>query len=69
MSNQQGHQGGSLGGMTRMSLDTMAEFQVLTHQYGAEYGGASGVVVNAVSRSRHQPASTAARSSTSRTTS
>jgi hypothetical protein len=50
MSNQQGHQGGSLGGMTRMSLDTMAEFQVLTHQYGAEYGGASGVVVNAVSR-------------------
>jgi hypothetical protein len=51
MSNQQGHQGGSLGGMTRMSLDTMAEFQVLTHQYGAEYGGASGVVVNAVSRS------------------
>ena len=51
MSNQQGHQGGSLGGMTRMSLDTMSEFQVLTHQYGAEYGGASGVVVNAVSRS------------------
>jgi hypothetical protein len=51
MSNQQGRQGGSLGGMTRMTLDTMAEFQVLTHQYGAEYGGASGVVVNAVSRS------------------
>jgi hypothetical protein len=51
MSNQQGRQGGSLGGMTRMSLDSMAEFQVLTHQYGAEYGGSSGVVVNAVSRS------------------
>ena len=51
MSNQQGRQGGSLGGMTRMTLDTMSEFQVLTHQYGAEYGGSSGVVVNAVSRS------------------
>ena len=49
MSNQQGHQGGSLGGMTRMSLDTMAEFQVLTHQYGAEYGGASGVVARSSS--------------------
>jgi hypothetical protein len=31
--------------------DTMAEFQVLTHDYGAEYGGASGVIVNAVTRS------------------
>ena len=34
-----------------MTLDTMAEFQVLTHQYTAEYGGSSGVVVNAVTRS------------------
>ena len=67
MSNKQGHQGGSQGGMTRMSLDTMAEFQVLTHQYSAEYGGASGVVVNAVSRAA-RTTSTAARSSTSRTT-
>ena len=29
----------------------MAEYQVQTHQYGAEYGGSTGVVVNTVSRS------------------
>jgi hypothetical protein len=29
----------------------MAEYQVLTHHYSAEYGGSSGVVVNAVTRS------------------
>jgi hypothetical protein len=34
-----------------VTLDTMAEFQVLTHQYTAEFGGSSGVVVNAVTRS------------------
>ena len=43
--------GGSQGTQARVSLDTMAEFQVLTHQYSAEYGGSSGVVVNAVTRS------------------
>ena len=31
--------------------DSMAEFQVLTHDYGAEYGGASGMIVNAVTKS------------------
>jgi len=34
-----------------VTVDSMAEFQVLTHDYGAEYGGASGVIVNAVTRS------------------
>ena len=29
----------------------MAEFQVLTHQYTAEFGGSSGVIVNAVTKS------------------
>src|SRR5258705_4744602 len=29
----------------------MAEYQVQTHQYGAEYGGSTGVVVNSVTRS------------------
>ena len=29
----------------------MAEFQILTHEYGAEYGGASGVIVNAITKS------------------
>jgi len=43
--------GGSRGGQARVALDAMDEFQVLTHQYAAEYGGSSGVVVNAVSKS------------------
>jgi outer membrane receptor protein involved in Fe transport len=42
---------GGNGGQTRVTLDSMAEFQVLTHQYTAEYGGSSGMVVNAVSKS------------------
>jgi hypothetical protein len=43
--------GGAQGYQARVTLDTMAEYQVLTHQYTAEYGGSSGVVVNAVSKS------------------
>jgi hypothetical protein len=42
--------GGSQGTQARVTLDTMAEYQVQTHQYGAEYGGSTGVVVNAVTR-------------------
>ncbi|MGH9253859.1 MAG: TonB-dependent receptor [Vicinamibacterales bacterium] len=34
-----------------VTVDSMAEYQVMTHQYGAEYGGASGVIVNAVTKS------------------
>ena len=43
--------GGSQGTQARVSLDSMAEYQVHTHQYGAEYGGSTGVVVNSVTRS------------------
>jgi hypothetical protein len=43
--------GGGQGTQARVTLDTMAEYQVQTHQYGAEYGGSTGVVVNAVTRS------------------
>jgi Carboxypeptidase regulatory-like domain len=43
--------GGSQGTQARVTLDSMAEYQVQTHQYGAEYGGSTGVVVNAVSKS------------------
>jgi hypothetical protein len=43
--------GGSQGTQARVPLDVMSEFQVLTHQYTAEFGGASGVVVNAVTKS------------------
>ena len=34
-----------------MTIDAFAEYNVMTHDYGAEYGGASGVIVNAVTRS------------------
>jgi outer membrane receptor protein involved in Fe transport len=51
MYNNDDRLGGSQGTQARVTLDTMAEYQVLTHQYTAEYGGSSGVVVNAVSRS------------------
>ena len=43
--------GGSQGTQARVSLDSMAEYQVQTHQYGAEYGGSTGVVVNSVTKS------------------
>jgi outer membrane receptor protein involved in Fe transport len=43
--------GGSQGTQARVTLDSMAEYQVQTHQYGAEYGGSTGVVVNAVTKS------------------
>jgi len=39
------------GSQTRMTIDTTAEYQVLTHEYGAEYGGSTGVVVNAITKS------------------
>src|SRR5213078_2022882 len=42
--------GGSQGTQARVTLDTMSEYQVQTHQYGAEYGGSTGVVVNAVTK-------------------
>ena len=43
--------GGSQGTQARVALDAMSEYQVQTHQYGAEYGGSTGVVVNSVTRS------------------
>lgn len=49
--NNDDRRGGSQGTQARVTLDTMAEFQVLTHQYTAEFGGSSGVVVNAVTKS------------------
>jgi hypothetical protein len=43
--------GGSQGTQARISLDSMAEYQVQTHQYAAEYGGSTGVVVNSITKS------------------
>jgi hypothetical protein len=34
-----------------MTIDAFAEYNVLAHDYGAEYGGASGAIVNAVTKS------------------
>jgi hypothetical protein len=42
--------GGSQGTQARVSLDSMAEYQVQTHQYAAEFGGSTGVIVNSVTR-------------------
>ena len=50
VSNQQSNGGGS-GPQARISLDATAEFQVLTHQFTAESGGASGVIINAITKS------------------
>src|SRR6267142_342469 len=36
---------------SRVTVDSMSEFQILTHEYGAEYGGASSVIVNAITKS------------------
>ena len=50
VSNQQSNGGGS-GPQARIPLDSTAEFQVLTHQYTADSGGSSGVIINAVTKS------------------
>ncbi|HUR34961.1 MAG TPA: TonB-dependent receptor [Vicinamibacterales bacterium] len=50
-SDNDSRRGGSQGTQARVSLDSMAEYQVQTHQYGAEYGGSTGVVVNSVTKS------------------
>jgi hypothetical protein len=38
------------GMQTRMTIDSTAEYQVLVHDFGAEYGGAAGAVINAVTK-------------------
>jgi carboxypeptidase family protein/TonB-dependent receptor-like protein len=49
--NNDSRRGGSQGTQASVALDAMAEYQVLSHQYNAEYGGGMGVVVNAVTKS------------------
>ncbi len=43
--------GGSQGTQVRVVLDNIGEYQVLSNQYSAEYGGGAGAIVNMVSRS------------------
>ena len=43
--------GSNVGGQTRVSNDSIQEVQVLTNQFDAEFGRASGAVINAVTKS------------------
>jgi hypothetical protein len=42
--------GSSVGGQTRTPIESIQEFQVLTNQFDAEFGRATGAVINAVSK-------------------
>ncbi len=42
--------GSSVGGQTRTAIESVQEFQVLTNQYDAEFGRATGAVINAVTK-------------------
>ena len=48
--NNDGQQGGSGGGQTRVSIESVQEFQIITNQFDAEYGRSSGGVVNAITK-------------------
>ncbi len=47
--------GTSSGAQVRTPLEAIQEFQVLTSMYDAEFGRASGAVVNAVTKAGHEP--------------
>ena len=49
-SNNDDYLGQRAGTQARVPLEAVQEFQVLTQQFDAEFGGATGVVVNAVTR-------------------
>ena len=42
--------GGSQGTQVRVVLDNIGEYQVLSNQYSAEYGGGAGAIINMVSK-------------------
>ena len=42
--------GSSVGGQTRTPIESIQEFQVITNQFDAEFGRATGAVINAVSK-------------------
>jgi len=50
-SNDDDHLGGSAGAQARIPIEAVQEFQLLTGQFDAEFGLASGGVLNAVSKS------------------
>lgn len=50
MYNNDDRLGGSQGTQVRVVLDNIAEYQVLSNQYSAEYGGGAGAIINMISR-------------------
>ena len=46
--------GSNVGGQTRASNESIQEVQILTNQFDAEWGRASGAVINAVTKSGYQ---------------
>src|SRR5262245_41724300 len=49
--NNDGLTGGGTSSQARVPIEAVQEFKVLTSQFDAEYGGTSGAIVNAVSKS------------------
>ena len=50
MYNNDDRLGGSQGTQVRVVLDNIAEYQVLSNSYSAEYGGGAGAIINMVTR-------------------
>ena len=50
MYNNDDRLGGSQGTQVRVVLDNIEEYQVLSNQYSAEYGGGAGAIINMVTR-------------------
>jgi hypothetical protein len=50
MYNNDDRLGGSQATQVRMVLDNIAEYQVLTNQYSAEFGGGAGAIINMITR-------------------
>lgn len=50
MYNNDDRLGGSQGTQVRVVLDNIQEYQVLSNQYSAEYGGGAGAIINMITR-------------------
>lgn len=50
MYNNDDRLGGSQGTQVRVVLDNIEEYQVLSNQYSAEYGGGAGAIINMITR-------------------
>ena len=48
--NEDSTSGGSGGSQVKMAIETVSEFQVITNQFDAEFGRASGAIINAVTK-------------------